>query len=52
MSPLPEDLTRVNLQPDLSVIVPFYNEQDNLLRDHAAIAASPDPLGIPFHPRD
>ena len=48
MSPLPEDLTRVNLQPDLSVIVPFYNEEDNIVRMHAAIVAALEPLGIPF----
>jgi len=48
MAPLPEDLTRVNLQPDLSVIVPFYNEEDNIVRMHAAIVAALEPLGIPF----
>jgi len=35
-------------QPDLSVIVPFYNEQENIQRMHAAIAAAVEPLGIPF----
>ena len=27
-------------QPDLSVIVPFYNEEDNIQRMHAAIVAA------------
>jgi glycosyltransferase involved in cell wall biosynthesis len=35
-------------QPDLSVIVPFYNEQENIQRMHAAIAAAVEPLDIPF----
>lgn len=35
-------------QPDLSVIVPFYNEEDNIQRMHAAIVAAVEPLGIPF----
>jgi glycosyltransferase involved in cell wall biosynthesis len=35
-------------QPDLSVIVPFYNEEDNIVRMHAAIVAALDPLGFPF----
>ncbi len=48
MAPLPQDLTRVTVQPDLSVIVPFYNEEDNIVRMHAAIVAALEPLGIPF----
>jgi len=48
MAPLPEDLTRVIVQPDLSVIVPFYNEEDNIVRMHAAIVAALEPLGIQF----
>ncbi len=35
-------------QPDLSVIVPFYNEEDNIRRMHAAIVAAIEPLGVPF----
>jgi glycosyltransferase involved in cell wall biosynthesis len=35
-------------QPDLSVIVPFYNEEDNIQRMHAAIVAAVEPLGVPF----
>jgi glycosyltransferase involved in cell wall biosynthesis len=35
-------------QPALSVIVPFYNEEDNIRRMHAAIVAALDPLSQPF----
>jgi glycosyltransferase involved in cell wall biosynthesis len=35
-------------QPDLSVIVPFYNEEDNILRMHSAIVAAIEPLDVPF----
>jgi len=35
-------------EPDLSVIVPFYNEEENIQRMHAAIVAAVEPLGIPF----
>ena len=35
-------------QPDLSVIVPFYNEEENIRRMHAAIVAAVEPLGLPF----
>lgn len=35
-------------EPDLSVIVPFYNEEDNVERMHAAIVGAVEPLGIPF----
>ncbi len=34
--------------PDLSVIVPFYNEEENISRMHSAIVAAVEPLGIPF----
>lgn len=34
--------------PALSVIVPFYNEEDSIARMHAAIVAAVEPLGIPF----
>jgi glycosyltransferase involved in cell wall biosynthesis len=36
------------VQPDLSVIVPFYNEEENIRRMHAAIVAAIEPLGVPF----
>ena len=35
-------------QPELSVIVPFYNEQDSIRRMHAAIVAALEPLAVPF----
>jgi glycosyltransferase involved in cell wall biosynthesis len=35
-------------QPHLSVIVPFYNEEDSIARMHAAIVAAVEPLGVPF----
>ena len=35
-------------EPDLSVIVPFYNEEENIRRMHAAIVAAIEPLGVPF----
>jgi glycosyltransferase involved in cell wall biosynthesis len=38
----------VTEQPDLSVIVPFYNEEENIRRMHAAIVAAVEPLGVPF----
>jgi len=38
----------LSAQPDLSVIVPFYNEEDNIRRMHAAIVEAVEPLGIPF----
>jgi len=34
--------------PDLSVIVPFYNEEESIAAMHAAIVAAVEPLGIPF----
>jgi glycosyltransferase involved in cell wall biosynthesis len=34
--------------PKLSIIVPFYNEEENLPRMHAAIVAAVEPLGVPF----
>ena len=34
--------------PELSVIVPFYNEEDSIARMHAAIVAAVEPLGVPF----
>jgi glycosyltransferase involved in cell wall biosynthesis len=38
----------VSDQPELSVIVPFYNEQDSIRRMHAAIVAALEPLAVPF----
>jgi glycosyltransferase involved in cell wall biosynthesis len=35
-------------QAKLAVIVPFYNEEDNIERMHAAIVAAVEPLRIPF----
>lgn len=32
----------------LSIIVPFYNEEDNIRRMHAAIVSAVEPLGVPF----
>jgi glycosyltransferase involved in cell wall biosynthesis len=34
--------------PDLSVIVPFYNEEESIAAMHAAIVEAVEPLGIPF----
>jgi glycosyltransferase involved in cell wall biosynthesis len=36
------------VRPKLSVIVPFYNEQENIVRMHAAILQAIEPLGLPF----
>jgi glycosyltransferase involved in cell wall biosynthesis len=38
----------MNQKPDLSIIVPFYNEEDSIQRMHAAIVAALEPLGIAF----
>lgn len=35
-------------QPDLSIIVPFYNEEDNIGRMYEAIVSAIEPLGIAF----
>lgn len=35
-------------RPTLSIIVPFYNEEENIERMHAAISGAVAPLGIPF----
>jgi glycosyltransferase involved in cell wall biosynthesis len=35
-------------QPILSIIVPFYNEEQNIGRMYAAIVEAVEPLGIPF----
>jgi glycosyltransferase involved in cell wall biosynthesis len=35
-------------QPTLSVIVPFYNEEENIERMHAAIVAAIEPLDVAF----
>ncbi len=34
--------------PKLSVIVPFYNEQDNIARLHSALIEALDPLGVTY----
>ena len=38
----------VTEQPEISVIVPFYNEEENIRRMHAAIVGAVEPLGVPF----
>jgi glycosyltransferase involved in cell wall biosynthesis len=43
-----EEIPGVTDQPDLSVIVPFYNEEENIRRMHAAIVGAVEPLAIPF----
>ena len=43
-----DGLPSFNEQPDLSVIVPFYNEEDNLVRMHAAIVGAMEPIGVSF----
>jgi glycosyltransferase involved in cell wall biosynthesis len=43
-----QDVTDVTKPPDLSVIVPFYNEEENIGRMHAAIAGALEPFGVPF----
>ena len=48
MMALHQDLTSVPDQPDLSIIVPFYNEEDNIGRMYAAIVSAIEPLGIDF----
>ena len=35
-------------RPKLSIIVPFYNEEENIVRMHAAIVAAIEPLGVSF----
>jgi glycosyltransferase involved in cell wall biosynthesis len=39
---------RMTSEPDLSVIVPFYNEEESIAAMHSAIVAAIEPLGIPF----
>lgn len=38
----------MTLQPDLSVIVPFYNEEESIAAMHAAIVQAVEPLGVAF----
>jgi len=38
----------MSFRPDLSVIVPFYNEEESIAAMHAAIVEAVEPLGIPF----
>lgn len=35
-------------QPDLSVIIPFYNEEENIGRMHAAVVGALEPIGLHF----
>jgi glycosyltransferase involved in cell wall biosynthesis len=42
------DVIEVAEQPELSVIVPFYNEEGNVARMHTAIVSALEPLGIHF----
>jgi len=35
-------------QPEISVIVPFFNEEESIRRMHAAIVGAMEPLGLPF----
>jgi glycosyltransferase involved in cell wall biosynthesis len=35
-------------EPELSVIVPFYNEEESIAAMHAAIVEAVEPLGVPF----
>ena len=35
-------------EPKLSIIAPFYNEEGNIRRMHAAIVAAVEPIGAPF----
>jgi len=44
----PAHLTSDALRPKLSIVVPFYNEEQNIRHMHAAIAAAVAPLGVPF----
>jgi glycosyltransferase involved in cell wall biosynthesis len=44
----PQEPSGVTRHPDLSIIVPFYNEEENIRRMHAAIVAAIEPLGVPF----
>ncbi len=41
-------MKRMTSEPDLSVIVPFYNEEESIRAMHAAIVEAVEPLGIPF----
>ena len=36
------------MPPKVSIVVPFYNEEDNIQRMHAAIVAAIEPLRLPF----
>lgn len=35
-------------RPKLSIVVPFYNEEENIARMYAAIVAAVEPIGVPF----
>ena len=40
--------TSMAAPPYLSIIVPFFNEEENIVRMHAAIVAALEPTGVPF----
>lgn len=42
------DLQNLNQQPEVSVIVPFYNEEENVGRMYEAIVAALDSLSLPY----
>lgn len=41
-------IVNARLEPKLSIIVPFFNEEENIRRMHASIAAAVEPLAVPF----
>jgi len=41
-------MKRMTSGPDLSVIVPFYNEEESIRAMHAAIVGAVEPLGVSF----
>jgi glycosyltransferase involved in cell wall biosynthesis len=41
-------MTSPTPQPELSIIVPFYNEEENIRRMHDAIVTAVEPLGVDF----
>jgi glycosyltransferase involved in cell wall biosynthesis len=43
-----EDTSRLTARPKLSVVVPFFNEQDNVGPLYLAIVQAVEPLGVPF----
>jgi glycosyltransferase involved in cell wall biosynthesis len=47
-SPIPDAGQTLTDQPRLAVIVPFFNEEDNIERMHAAIVSAVETLAVPF----